>query len=257
MWRGLILFNDITALFTNMRKPPSRFSLPSIIITITSNEPLNTETHKTGRNPPITNQKPWPFEPVKVKFCFLRGPLRWMTAAKNAIVSWLLNFKPKPFVNGAEVDTGSRFLWNLPPSPRKKIYIYDIYITFLVRNLRWTLMYQSSFYLAELKVNICRRTKGQKKKSLRVFLKTKVMYWISSFTFAVICIPRRHMNGVLVAFEYWKSMEKAPCTRIPVFVWKQIFFFGLAYRPQVFGENGHRKRIFSKNAQGRSQSIKP
>ena len=37
------------------------------------------------RNPPITNHKPWPFEPVKVKFCFLRGPLRWLTAAKNAI----------------------------------------------------------------------------------------------------------------------------------------------------------------------------
>ena len=55
-------------------KPPSqlRFSLPSIIITITSNEPWNTKTHKTDRNPPITNHKPWPFEPVKVKFCFLK-----------------------------------------------------------------------------------------------------------------------------------------------------------------------------------------
>ena len=74
------------------------FSLPSIIITITINEPWNTETHKTDRNPPITNQKPWPFEPVKVKFCFLRGPLRWLTAAKNAIVSWLSNFRIRMFV---------------------------------------------------------------------------------------------------------------------------------------------------------------
>ena len=49
--------------------------------------------------------------------------------------------------------------------------------------------------------------KGQKKKSLYVLLKTKVMYWISTFTFAIICM-RRHVNGVLVAFEYWKSMEK-------------------------------------------------
>ena len=77
------------------------FSLPSIIITITSNEPWNTETHKTDRNPPITNHKPWPFEPVKVKFCFLRGPLRWLTAAKNAIVSWLLNFRIRMFVKSA------------------------------------------------------------------------------------------------------------------------------------------------------------
>ena len=47
------------------------------------------------RNPPITNHKSWPFEQVKVKFCFLRGPLRWLTdvtVVKNAIVSWLLNF---------------------------------------------------------------------------------------------------------------------------------------------------------------------
>ena len=81
-----------------------RFSLPSIIITITSNEPWNTETHKTDRNPPITNQKPWPFEPVKVKFCVLRGPLRWLTAAKNAIVSWLLNFRIRMFVKSAVID---------------------------------------------------------------------------------------------------------------------------------------------------------
>ena len=72
-----------------------------IIITITSNKPWNTKTHKTDRNPPITNHKPWPFEPVKVKFCFLRGPLRWLTAAKNAIVSWLLNFRIHMFVKNA------------------------------------------------------------------------------------------------------------------------------------------------------------
>ena len=33
------------------------------------------QTHKTDRNRPITNHKPWPFEPVEVTFCFLRGPL--------------------------------------------------------------------------------------------------------------------------------------------------------------------------------------
>ena len=85
---------------SKVQKPPSqlRFLLPWIIIRITINEPWNTETHKTDRNPPITNHKPWPFEPVKVKFCFVRGPLRWLTAAKNAIVSWLLNFRIRIFV---------------------------------------------------------------------------------------------------------------------------------------------------------------
>ena len=65
------------------------------------NKGWNTETHKMDRNTPITNHKPWPFEPVKVKFCFLRGPLRWLTAAKNAIVSWLLNFRIRMFVKSA------------------------------------------------------------------------------------------------------------------------------------------------------------
>ena len=69
------------------------FLLPAIIIMITSNKSCNTETHKTDRNPPITDHKPWPFEPVYVKFFFLRGPLRWLTAAKNANISWLLNFR--------------------------------------------------------------------------------------------------------------------------------------------------------------------
>ena len=94
--------DGITALFTNTRTPSQlRFSLPSIIITITSNEPWNTETHKTDRNTPITNHKPRPFEPVKVKFCFLRGPLRWLTTAKNANGSWLLNFRIRVFLKSA------------------------------------------------------------------------------------------------------------------------------------------------------------
>ena len=98
-----------------LKKPPSqlRFSLPSIIITITSNEPCNTETHKTDRNPPITNHKPWPFEPVKVKFCFLRDPLRWLTAAKNAIVSWLLNFRIRMFVKRAVISWVTNYVSNL------------------------------------------------------------------------------------------------------------------------------------------------
>ena len=46
------------------------FSLPATIITITSNELWNTKTRKTDRNQPITYHKPWPFDPVLVKFLF-------------------------------------------------------------------------------------------------------------------------------------------------------------------------------------------
>ena len=45
-----------------------------------------------------TNHKSSPFEPAEISFCFLRGPLRWLTAAKNANVSWLLNFRIHVFM---------------------------------------------------------------------------------------------------------------------------------------------------------------
>ena len=40
-----------------------------------------------------TNHKLWPFEPIGVNFCFLRGLLRRLMAAKNACVSCLLDFR--------------------------------------------------------------------------------------------------------------------------------------------------------------------
>ena len=106
---------------SKVQKPPSqlRFSLQSIILTITSNEPWNTETHKTDRNSPITNHKPFPFELVKVKFCFLRGTLRWLTAAKNAIVHGLLNFRIRMFVKSGVVIVSNRL--SSEYTPRKEV----------------------------------------------------------------------------------------------------------------------------------------
>ena len=89
-----------------------RFTLPSIIITITRNKPWNTGTHKTDRIPPITNHKPWPFELVEVNFRFLRGPLRWLTAAKNANFSWLLNFRICVFLKRAVKDVAAVYMRN-------------------------------------------------------------------------------------------------------------------------------------------------
>ena len=86
MWNHLVMFCY----------PLLRFSKTHelwIIITIISNEPWNAEIHKMDQNPPITNHKPWPFEPVGVNFCFLRVLLRWLMAAKNAYVSCLLDFR--------------------------------------------------------------------------------------------------------------------------------------------------------------------
>ena len=48
--------------------------------------------YKMDRNQPIANHKPWPFEPVKVNFSFLRGPQTWLMAVKNTNISWFFNF---------------------------------------------------------------------------------------------------------------------------------------------------------------------
>ena len=53
-----------------------QFSLSSIIIKATDNEPRKTETSKMDRNLPITTDKRDLFYPVEVNRCFLRGPLR-------------------------------------------------------------------------------------------------------------------------------------------------------------------------------------
>ena len=92
-WCRSLRFSTTRGLWSLKAAFTIAFSLPLIIITITSNKPWNTETYKTDQNPPIINHKPWPFERVKVNLCFLRGPLRWLAATKNANVSWLLNFR--------------------------------------------------------------------------------------------------------------------------------------------------------------------
>ena len=107
VWGGKVLrhktkFASLTALFTNMWTLKFKSGLHNCVFRCCQSylwsQAINLETrkHKMDRNPLITNHKPWPFEPVKV-----RGLLRWSTAAKNAIVSWLLNFRIHMFVKSA------------------------------------------------------------------------------------------------------------------------------------------------------------
>ena len=146
---------------SKVQKLPSQlhFLLPSIIITITSNDPWNTETHKTDRNPPITNHKPWPFEPVKVKFCFLRGLLRWLTAAKNAIVSWPLNYRLRMFVKStvrwgpvspvltSPLDLPMYWLWKLTFS------VIDVWATLLRQSKLMDSSIITHCYIPRLSIN--------------------------------------------------------------------------------------------------------
>ena len=64
----------------------------------------NTQNGSKSANHKSENMNFWT---CKSKVLFPRGPLRWLMAAKNAIVSWLLNFRIRLFVKRAV----NLFLW--------------------------------------------------------------------------------------------------------------------------------------------------
>ena len=62
------------------------------------------------------------------------------------------------------------------------------------------------------------------------------------------------LGGIWILEKYGKGpVHTYPGFRLET----EIFFFDLAYRPQVFGETVTENASFQKNAQGRSQSISP
>ena len=63
------------------------FSLSSIIIMATySQRTLKNRNKRNGSKSINHNSQTCPFDPVKANFCFLRGPLRFLTAAKTYFV---------------------------------------------------------------------------------------------------------------------------------------------------------------------------
>ena len=96
-----------TALFTNMQTLKFKRLLHNCIFTAVNHnydhKQRTLKQRNTQKGLKFTNHKSqtWSFELVKVKFCFLRGPLTWLTAVKNAIVSWLLNFRIHVFLKSA------------------------------------------------------------------------------------------------------------------------------------------------------------
>ena len=84
---------------SKVQKPSSqlRFSLPSIIITITSNG-RKKKKHKTDRNLPITDHKPW-----LSKVLFPKRSVKMIGCSKKhtANVSWFLNFGVRVFLKSA------------------------------------------------------------------------------------------------------------------------------------------------------------
>ena len=81
-----------------------RVSLPSIIITATTDWPQKIQKPTAKwieiRQSQRTNMTFWPL--WAKRFCFLRGPLQWLTGVKSITVGWImiLNFRVRMFLKG-------------------------------------------------------------------------------------------------------------------------------------------------------------
>ena len=121
---------------SKVQKPPSQvcLSLPSIIITITSNEPWNRETHKTDRNPQITNHdrlNPWS------KVLFPKRSVKMIDSSEKRHRRLASNFRIRMFVKSAILicgpqSTRKRTIF----STRRKIFSFKIFLMVFFSNLK-------------------------------------------------------------------------------------------------------------------------
>ena len=116
---------SLTALFTNMRtlKLKATFTI-AFFAAVNHNydQKQRTLKHRNSQNGlKSTSQKSQSmtfWTRFKVKFCFLRGPLKWFATAKIAIISWLLNFRICMFVKSAVRGKSST------KAPQTNIFVY-------------------------------------------------------------------------------------------------------------------------------------
>jgi len=84
----------LIAVFKNMRTLKFKAQLTIGFFTAVnhnygnSQRTLKPRNKQNGSKSTNHDRKTWPFDPAEVSFCFPRGPLRWLTAAKN-VNRWL------------------------------------------------------------------------------------------------------------------------------------------------------------------------
>ena len=137
-----VLFVKLTVLFINMRTLKLKSHLHNCVfccrqsITIISNKPWNSETHKRDWNPPITNLKPRPFEPIRVKFCFLRGPIKMIDSSEKGnhpLAFELQNSQRSVFFFGAKMFTRTLKISSIYCSSH--LIVFRLFADFLVISL--------------------------------------------------------------------------------------------------------------------------
>ena len=135
------LHGDFTALFTNMRTLKFKSHLHNCVYRCRQSwlrsQATNLETEKHTKRIEIHKSQTMTFWTREVKFCFLRGPLRWLTAAKNAIVGWVLNSRIRMFVKSAILICGPQSTWKRTIfSTRRKTFSFKIFLMVFFSNLK-------------------------------------------------------------------------------------------------------------------------
>ena len=129
------------ALFTNMRTLKFKSHLQICVYRFRQSylrsQATKLETEKHTKRIEIHKSQTMTFWTREVKFCFLRGPLRWLTAAKNAIVGWVLNFRIHMFLKSAILICGPQStLKRTIFSTRWKIFSFKIFLMAFFSNLK-------------------------------------------------------------------------------------------------------------------------
>ena len=109
----------LTALFTNKRTLKLESHLHNCIFLCRQSKHRNTQNGSKFTNQ--TQTMTFWTRVFIVKLCFLRGPLRWLTAVKNTNFSWLLNFSVCMFLKSAIItwNWNNKYVYTLPSFSQK------------------------------------------------------------------------------------------------------------------------------------------
>ena len=121
---------------SKVQTPPSQLSLslPSIIITITSNQPWNRETHKTDWNPQITNHdllNPWS------KVLFPKRSVKMIDSSKKRNRRLASELQNSHVWEKCDLIYGPQSTWKRPIfSTRWKMFSFKVFLMVFFSKLR-------------------------------------------------------------------------------------------------------------------------
>ena len=95
---------------SEVQKPPQQVRFFAAVNHNYDHKQRSLKHRNTQNGSKCTNHEPWPFEPVEVNVRFL-GPLRQLTAGKNANVSWLWNLRIRVLMKKKGSVNRLHYIW--------------------------------------------------------------------------------------------------------------------------------------------------